>query len=297
MIVIIGVFREESRCWSRWREKIKYALMFRRRPIFLDMGHSQQIIDGILSRANYDSIKGYPSFLYLMAQRVQSGQLRVPALRHVFTASETLAASSREFINSTFNVDLKDIYGCWEGGCIGWECAKHEGYHVNIDFVALQVLEEANVSREYGTGNLVLTNLSSYAVPFIRYQSDDVVELTHDLCSCGRPLPLIKALLGRQDDFITLPDGRKLSSPGLLSVMYDCSSNLLQFQITQERRDELFVRVVLVNPADNKSTEDDIRRRLQSYLSCGDMRIFVVTVDKIDRTVSGKHKCIISKLT
>jgi phenylacetate-CoA ligase len=294
-IVMIGVFREESCCWHRLREKIEYVLAFRRRPIFLDMGQSQQIIDGILARASYDSIKGYPSFLYLLAHRVRSGLLRLPGLRHVFTASETLDAKSREFINSTLNVDVKDIYGCWEGGCIGWECAKHEGYHVNLDFVALQVVDEANVSREYGTGNLVLTNLNSYAVPFIRYQTDDVVELTPDLCSCGKPLPLIKSLFGRQDDFIVLPDERMLSPPGLLAVMYGCS-NLLQYQITQERRDELFVRVVLVDPAHSQSTEDEITRCLQSYLSCDDMKVFVATVDKIDRTVSGKHKCIVSKL-
>ena len=296
-IVLIGAFRAESRHKVRWRDRIDLALKLRRRPVFLDMADDQQKLERILGRTSYDSIKGYPSLLYILARRVQDGALTMSVMKHVFTAAEMLDDRTRAVINSTFNVDVKDIYGCWEGGCIGWECEKHEGYHANIDLVALQISDENGVSSEYGKGNLVLTNLTSHAVPFIRYQTNDIVELTPDYCSCGRPLPLITSLLGRRDDFVVLPNGRRISPSGLIVVVQDCSRNVLEFQIMQEKVNELHVRIVLVGGADKQKAENDIRTRLENHLNSKDVKITVTTVEAIDRTLSGKHRSIVSRVT
>ncbi|MCX6251119.1 MAG: hypothetical protein NTX61_10250 [Bacteroidetes bacterium] len=295
-IVFIGPFKAESQHQLTLKEKIDYILKLRRTPILIDMADNQVKTESLLSQLDYDSIKGYPSFLYLLAHRVKSGQLKMPALKHIFTASEMLDERTREFINQTFNADVKDIYGCWEAGCIGWECEKHEGYHINIDFLALQILGTNNDSRDYGKGNLILTNLNSYAVPFIRYQSDDIVELTPDLCSCGRPLPLIKSIMGRRDDFVVLTNGSKISPAGLLVVMHDFSNNVKEFQITQEKIDELHVRIVLMDITHQTRTEDEIKSGLETHLNDIDMKITVTTVPVIEKTRSGKHKSILSRI-
>ena len=295
-IVFIGPFKDEIIRQATLKARIDFALKLRKQPVFIDMADNQQNIERLLMRNRYNSIKSYPSFFYALAHRIRSGMLKMPRIKHMFTASEVLDERTRDYINNTFNVDVKDIYGCWEGGCIGWECEKHEGYHTNIDFVALQVLEDDTVSREHGKGNLILTNLNSYAVPFIRYQINDIVEVTSEHCSCGRPFPLIKSIAGRIDDFIKLTNGAKISPPGLLVVMHEFSENVLEFQIIQEKYDELNVRVVLAKSEDALRIKNDILSGLQRHINDKKMKISINAVSFIEKTRSGKHKSIISKI-
>ena len=294
-IVMIGAFREESRYKVTIRDRIEMAFLRRRRPHFIDMSLCQEKIEDVLGQSVFDSLKGYPSFLYLLARNIENGKFSVPSLKYIFTASETLDDTTRKFINRIFGVDVRDIYGCWEGGCIAWECDAHEGYHANIDLVALQVLNETGQTSDYGKGNLILTNLNSHAVPFIRYQTNDICELAPNFCSCGRPLPLIKSILGRLDDFVVLPDGRRLSPPGLLVVLHDCSSNILEFQIVQEKISELDVRIVLIDKSIAEHTMKELKCSLIRHIGCSDLNISIRAVEKIEKTVSGKHKSIISR--
>jgi phenylacetate-CoA ligase len=295
-ITFVGPYKTESALMKNFKYKWTNFLKLRRTPLFIDMSDNQSNIEKILSNNKYDSIKGFPSFLYLLALKVNSGHLKMPDLKHVFTASEMLDEKTRCFINNTFHTDLIDIYGCWEGGCIAWECEKHEGYHINIDFVALQIVDNNNISKEFGTGNLIITNLNSFAVPFIRYQLNDIVELTPDICSCGKPFPLIKSILGRRDDFIVLTNGHRISPSGLLVVMHAFSDNVMEFQIIQEKVDELQVRIVVINDANRILTEDEIKKGLENHLNDKKMKITVATVHAIDRTPSFKLKSIISNI-
>jgi|GEM_PF-7132142 len=41
-------------------------------------------------------------------------------------------------INSAFEVDMFDGYGCTEAAYVAWECTEHVGYHINVDMVVTE---------------------------------------------------------------------------------------------------------------------------------------------------------------
>ena len=58
----------------------------------------------------------------------------------------------------------------------------------------------------------MITNLSNFTMPFIRYDQGDVVRISDRLPVCGRGLPLIEEVRGRSGDYVLLASGRKLST-------------------------------------------------------------------------------------
>ena len=58
-------------------------------------------------------------------------------------------------------------------------------------------------------GSIIVTNLENYVMPFIRYDLGDLVLLPgNNRCTCGRTLPLLGKVLGRNDDILEY-EGRK----------------------------------------------------------------------------------------
>ncbi|MCK5245046.1 MAG: hypothetical protein KAJ90_07225, partial [Desulfobacterales bacterium] len=57
------------------------------------------------------------------------------------------------------------------------------------------------------TGYIAVTDLSNYAMPFIRYRNADMAIMAQKPCPCGRPSPVIKELLGRSTDIIRTAHG------------------------------------------------------------------------------------------
>ena len=108
---------------------------------------------------------GYPSAIKMLAKAVDKDILKDVSPRLIFTASEVLDNETRKYITSTFECNLFDIYGAWETGCMAWECSEHSGYHINMDTILLEVLDEDGENVSAGErGKVVVTNLHSFAI-------------------------------------------------------------------------------------------------------------------------------------
>jgi len=146
-----------------------YYLRLSKPPEILNvMSYTPAELKALFENRKYHWISGYPSIFKLLSQKILSGELKPPETEHLFSSSEVLDDHTRNIVGKAFGSDLRDIYGSYENGCIAWECEKHEGYHINTDTVAAEVLNDDEVS-DTGTGRLILTNLSSFDMPFIRY--------------------------------------------------------------------------------------------------------------------------------
>jgi phenylacetate-CoA ligase len=295
-IVMIGAFKKEANHKLAFIDQINLLLRFKKRFLFIDLGDGQSTVESLIQNMKFDAIKGYPSFMYLLANHVQMGRITIPKLQYIFTASECIDNKTRSYINEIFGVNPIDLYGAWEAGCIGWECKQHKGYHTNIDMLALQVSDNKNDSNEYGKGNLIITNLNNKAFPFIRYQLNDIVELSQERCSCGNEFPLIKSILGRKDDFIILKNGTHVSPSGLLGVMHNYGNNILEFQIIQVYYHLIKVFIVIRNRCFAKETIENLKKGLINLFNDNSLSIHIEVVEHIQKTAAGKHKSIISKV-
>lgn len=121
-------------------------------------------------------IRSYPVPLYLLAQYRLShaGYRHVP--RHVMTTGSTLPQTYRDTIEKAFNCDIIDSYSC-EGTANTYETLAHDGYHVTQYYGIIEVLNDQGQPVTEGVGRVVSTDLWNLAHPFIRYDTQDLVEV------------------------------------------------------------------------------------------------------------------------
>jgi phenylacetate-CoA ligase len=191
------------------------------------------------------ALTGYVMTLKLLALAFQAEKVRDIRLEVIFQSSGLLDVASRRFLQSVFGTKVVDIYGSAEGGCIAWECSTCSGYHINSDMVIVELLDNGEPVSPDNEGEIVITNLHSYAMPFIRYRQADVGAWAEEPSQCGRGLPLMKVVAGRLGDFITLPSGQKLS-PHHFFIALDQACGVARWQLVQEDPCRLRVEVVPV---------------------------------------------------
>ena len=200
---------------------------------------------------------------------------------------------TRKLINSAFDAELVDLFGCIEVNRTAWECSEHCGYHLDVDSVISEFIQDGENVAAGERGEIVYTCLYNFAMPLIRYEVGDVGVPGDELCSCGRGLPLMKTVEGRCDDFIILPSG-KMISPIVLALVMKHSHGILEYQIIQDSSDHLSVLIVIADIVDENYIEK-LRMSIQELLNYEilvDMKIVV----KLTKGSTGKIRSVISNV-
>lgn len=237
--------------------------------------------------------QGYVMTLRLLAEYVQENNLRDVRPRLILDSSAILEGSDRRFLESQMNCSLIDFYGSDEGGCLAWECSTCQGYHINSDTAILEIWNDGRLARPGEDGEVVITNLHSWAMPFIRYRQDDVVTRSRQKPVCGRRFPLLEEIQGRRDDFILLKSGKKLS-PHVFYYSMDFVPGIKRWRITQESAERLKVEIVptaALGPASLKAIESDLRRVVNDELT-----VEIVLAEAIKMERGSKFRAVSSKL-
>jgi phenylacetate-CoA ligase len=104
---------------------------------------------------------------------------------------------------------MVDMYTCQEAGYLALQCPDHPHYHVQSENVLLEVVDDQGLPCAPGeVGRVLVTSLNNFATPLIRYEIGDYAEVGA-ACSCGRGLPVLKRIMGRYRNLLTLPDGTR----------------------------------------------------------------------------------------
>ena len=239
----------------------------------------------------YQPVKmyGYASALYLLAQYFQRTKTRPPqTLKVIFATAEPLFDFQRTTIEEVFGAKVAVEYGARDAGLMANECP-NGSLHVPAEGMVVEI----DGSGSDSAGEITVTNLYSRAMPIIRYRTGDVGVLGAEPCSCGRGLPVLKKVDGRQTDFIITPDGRVIHALAVIYVLRELPE-IEKFQVMQASIDKLTVTVVPRAELENgvrKKISHDLQRVLGSA-----MEIDVVTAPEIALTASGKHRYVISKV-
>ena len=241
--------------------------------------------------ASYQPVKiyGYASALYLLARYFREAKRRPPrSLKVIFATAEPLFDFQRQTIEEVFGVKVAVEYGARDAGLMANECP-NGGLHIPAEGMVVEIERYDSDT----TGEIVVTNLYSRAMPIIRYRTGDVGTLGSEPCSCGRGLPLVKKVEGRQTDFITTSDGRVIHALAVIYVLRECPE-IEKFQVVQESIDKLTATIVPranLESAVRKKIGHDLQRVLGSS-----MEINIVTAQEIAATASGKYRYVVSKV-
>jgi phenylacetate-CoA ligase len=108
---------------------------------------------------------------------------------HVIACAEALTPPDREAIASVFGHEVYETYGPRETMIIASECDAHDGQHIAEENVLVEVAREGRLVAPGTSGDVLVTDLHNFGMPFIRYANGDVATLAEDaVCPCGRTL-------------------------------------------------------------------------------------------------------------
>jgi phenylacetate-CoA ligase len=189
-------------------------------------------------------------FLHLIDRAGQLGvDLKSLPLRAGVFGAEPWTQSMRKHIESVTNIAAFDIYGLSEiiGPGVAIECPHHDGLHIFEDHFYPEIIdpESGKVLPDGEEGELVLTTLSKWAMPMIRYRTRDITALLPGPCPCGRTLRRMRRIGRRSDDMLIIR-GVNVYPSQIEAVLLEVEGTLPHYQIllTRERGlDQIEVQV------------------------------------------------------
>lgn len=236
-------------------------------------------------------LKGHPSTCYYMARFMKEHDIKFD-LKAIICNGETLYPFIREYVEERFGCGIHDIYGS-EGIETAGQCRPGGGFHVCSEAVIPEIVERDGNPVPPGTeGRLIVTALDKWAMPFIRYDTQDAATMSTEPCSCGRGLPLLSSIKGRIVDMGLSPSG-KLLSVYAFTPLFAKSQGVDAWQVVQESPGELSVKIQ-PTPAFQKESLETIRQEIEAYVG-DDVNVEIAVVDSIPLTPSGKRRFFISK--
>jgi phenylacetate-CoA ligase len=247
------------------------------------------------------AIWGYIDALHTIAEHVNRTGRR---LRHrpvaVLGGAGTLFPQMVPVIEQAFGVPPTNFYGSREMGDVACECTKSAGLHISMNSHRVEVLDARGHSVVGEDGDLVLTSLHNYAMPFIRYQIGDRGRLTDRACGCGRGFPLIESVSGRSMEAFVRADGAVVSPVFIVAqIGYLTEPELIRrVQYIQEDYERVLVKLVAapdVSEEELRTYRRRVRAKLREIMgeTC---EVLFERVSEIPPASSGKYFYTLSKV-
>lgn len=239
-------------------------------------------------------IVAYTSAIYNLAKFIDAKNLQCNGVPAILTGAEHLHEHQRELIERVFHTKVYNSYGCREFMLIATECEKHEGLHVTADNLFVEILKDGRPAKPGETGEVVITDLHNYGMPFIRYKNGDRAIQSGKLCSCGRGLPLIEGIDGRIADMIIAHDGTEVPGIYFPHLMKEFPQ-VRKYQVIQKSRELLQVKLVLAEKMSDERLQF-CKNQINGVLG-KEVKIDFEFVDEIPLTHSGKYRVAISEIS
>jgi phenylacetate-CoA ligase len=259
---------------------------------------SEQKLDSFLEQIRTMRPKmlfGYPSALSHVARYAETQHLRMDDLgiRVAFVTSEQLYDEQRQQISKTFGCRVANGYGGRDAGFIAHECPKG-GMHITAEDIIVEIVDTQGKSLPCGmAGEIVITHFATKDFPFIRYRTGDIGVLDTKVCSCGRGLPLLKEIQGRNTDFLVAQDGTIMHGLALIYILRDLPQ-VRAFKIIQESLQLTRVWVVSETGLGQELIEK-IENGFKARLGQG-VQVTIEEMAEIAAEKTGKFRYVISKV-
>ena len=275
--------------WHTQRVLRVFQAMGLFRKVWLDCRLPVEEIFDALQRYRPDVLIGLPHVLSRVAQIVLAGGRSQIHPRFVAVGGEVLTPLMRRQISEAFCARVFNQYGSFECNLIAWECRETGQLHTCDDGVIVEVLTNGKPAKPGENGEVVVTNLHAFAMPFIRYRLGDMATQGFERCPCGQPFATISNVQGRMVDYFQLPGGRWLHPYVIGDVLSrEAGWWLRHYQVTQERTDRIVLRAVPA-PMPPPQRVAELTAAVTSTLGPG-IEFQVMLVPEIDVEPSGKFR-------
>ncbi len=284
------------RGWRSAKTEIDHAL---RRDEYFDCSvRSSERLDLAIARIERfrpEIIVCFASAGADLARRVLERGARSWGTIPVVCGAEALLPSDRQAIEEAFGPAVFETYGSREVMLMASECTEHQGLHVAMENVIVEVLVRAeNGTRRAApgeVGEVAVTDLHNHAMPFIRYLNGDLaVAGDARRCACQRQLVRIRSIEGRVT--ATLRDGSGAPVGGLFvhALLAHVGHAFRQFQAVQHADGSVTLRLVKSHAFD-ETAHRYLLQGFAKYLQGAPVRSEFL--EEIPTAPSGKRQVIL----
>ena len=181
-------------------------------------------------------LQGYVGAVCQVAQYVIDHGLKMWSPKVVWTTSAPLSNVQRGLIMKAFGAPVCDEYGSCECRWIACQCEECKGLHVNVEHVHVEFVDGDNQPVPKGEyGRTLITNLEDTVFPLIRYENNDRGRWLVEPCACGRSLPCIDSVKGREVESFVLPSGKTINGEYLTTIFDATPDVATNFKVIQHK--------------------------------------------------------------
>ncbi|HWA72170.1 MAG TPA: glycosyltransferase [Polyangiaceae bacterium] len=241
-------------------------------------------------------IDGYAEAFNFLGQYLEArGGLNFKP-KALMSSAQTLPRRSRQLIEAAFGCPVFDKYGSREFSGVAYESEAHDGHLIVAEGYVVEVLVDGRPALPGEVGEVVITDLNNYCMPFIRYRIGDLAEAVDNSrpSSCGRGLPRLGEIQGRVQSIIQGTDGHFVPGSFFPHLLKDYDHAIKRFQVVQDEPGAIKLRLVKA-PRYTDDTLEEIKACIHRYLGEG-LRIDVIFEDHIEMVRTGKHLASVSRL-
>lgn len=212
--------------------------------IFLNENPVADQIDW-LQKINPDYFSCMAEDLEIMA--MVYGERAVPKnLQWIQAVSQDFNADMRRTVDDVFHKPVHQNYGLNEIGYVAGRCPVSRKYHVFWEHCIVEILDDDDQPCPPGTrGRMVITSLSNWAMPLIRYDSGDIGEAADDSCACGRNMPSFANIHGRYRRIAYLPESTSETRADLRRILRDLPESTKQYYSRTQLHQDKQINYVL----------------------------------------------------
>lgn len=152
----------------------------------------------------------------------------------LISTAEQLTSTHRRLLQQFFGTEVSDYYGMTELGLVAWRRPRDLAYRLEERSFLFEFLPVEGVG---GLERLIVTDLHGGAMPWIRFDTGDLVRRDHSRAAA----PLLE-FTGRVIDCLLLPGRRRLSPHRLLAALEELSG-IERFEVIQHEDSSVDVHI------------------------------------------------------
>ncbi|OGL39046.1 MAG: hypothetical protein A3C43_06020 [Candidatus Schekmanbacteria bacterium RIFCSPHIGHO2_02_FULL_38_11] len=231
-------------------------------------------------------LEGNPVYWEILANYFLKENISINGIRAIEVDETPVTNKIREKLKKAFKANVFDCYGSHELGIVSHECETHQGNHILPFSNYVEFIKDNKPAKSGELANLVVTSLTNYATPLIRYDTGDLARKIENNCSCKRKFSLMSHVEGRSDDAIYV-DG-KLYTTFFFLDYFQSIKEISFFQLLKSQND-IYILNLVKNSDIPESIEQKIKNDLEKILN---KKMTIIYIKEIMTEASGKIRWI-----
>lgn len=228
----------------------------------------KEVVD-IFEKIRPKTLFATASTISVIADECEKRNLKLN-IDEIMCGSELLTSQCRSYLETVLGGTARNIYGCTEGGNLAVEC-DHRHLHVHNSWTIIEPVDADNNPVPFGqeSHKVLLTNLSSFTVPIIRYEVTDKIIMHNEPCPCGNKNLWLEIEGRTASDPLILKSGDEnvKLSPMPIYYLLETLDTMRKFQVVLHKDNTFEFRIVFMPGVDQHAVFENVKNIIAEYLT------------------------------